>query len=354
MHRLISFFIAILLFASYSACSHIGRKYFLYEAVLTVAHTFPVHDAFYPIEMYVKNNELILCQTNTPISFPDVFFQAYSLADYSCQGLFGFKGRGPGEWLLPQIVGSSLNSPYLYLHEVSSRQPDNVIYKMILDSTTQLNQVETFFVKTGPVFMNRPVINGDSLLVFIEYLPEQAIRVHHLNQERPVITWNWGTLPPQQVSYDENFGTLCANDSYIVYLYRYQERIDFMDWNLKLKRSLNYQKSKPVIGKDMMDNVNFYGRSFLGEHFLYTFHFGKSLKESEINDLGTALEVFDLNGTPVCRYTFPQPRPHIFTVDERTFTLYGFRETENTDDAENYITVYHMPELKEYFQKNNL
>jgi len=57
------------------------------------------------------------------------------------------------------------------------------------------------------------------------------------------------------------------------------------------------------------------------------------------------LEVFDLNGTPVYRYTFTDPTPELFVVDERTFNLYGYRGDNGLEDS---ISVYHLAGLKEY------
>ncbi|MCL2739184.1 MAG: TolB-like 6-bladed beta-propeller domain-containing protein [Bacteroidales bacterium] len=350
MYRFIFYFIVVLLFMSCLTCNSVNSKHFLFEAELTVRGTFPIQDAFSPVKMHVKNDYLILCQSNLVNYFPEVFFQAYSLSDYTYRGSFGRKGRGPGEWITPEIIHSTNNSPYFYLWDVSPRGAATV-YKMALDSAMQLKEIVSFTVNKGYGFMNRPVISRDSLLVFDEFSPEPALRVHHLNQEHPVITWKWGTSSQGQHLYDENLGILCANDSCVVYLYRYQDKIDFMDWNLRLKKRLNYQKNKPIIAKNLEDNVTFYGGSFLGEHFLYAYYSGKSPREFQANSyLRPVLEVFDKDGTPVCRYSFSEPNPYVFTVDERTFTLYGYRGDNDMEDA---ISVYHLPGLKEYLQKNS-
>jgi len=351
MRSVHSYLIGILLFITFSTCTRSNDKHFVFQGVLTEERNFIIPQAFVPIDIHIRDNYLILSQTNTPNHMPDIFFQAYSLSDYTYQGSFGRKGRGPGEWILPEIVQSSGSSPYLYLWDVSSQQSTALIHKMTLDSTMQLKEVGLFSVDKGYCYMNRPVISRDSLLVFNEFPPEPAVRVHHLSQDVPVITWKWGTLPLQQLLYDENRGILLANDSCVVYLYRYQDKIDFMDWSLKLKKRLNYQKDRPVIGKDQSDNVLFYGQSFLGEHFLYTLYIGASRNERQLSNYhGPFLEVYDLKGKPIGQYSFSGASPVVFTVDERTFNLYGYR---GDDGMEDFISVYHMPELKEYLQKDN-
>ena len=97
-----------------------------------------------------------------------------------------------------------------------------------------------------------------------------------------------------------------------------------------------------------LENKIYYAPSFLGEHFLYAFFFDMSENERKTkNTLHLALEVFDMHGTPVYRYTFSEPTPTAFTVDERTFTLYGYQENGSMED---FISVYHLPGLKEYLQ----
>ena len=333
-----------------NGCDQVESKFFLHEVGLTHEYRFPLYDAPFPIEMHIHNDYLILCQSNFQGSPPDVFFQAYSLSDHSYRGSFGHKGRGPGEWINPRIISSSANSPYLYLFEVSSRQNSAIIHKMILDTTIQLQEVGSFSIEKGYSAMNHPVIRNDSLLVFDEFMPEPSIRVHHLKEEHPIVSWKYGASSSLDNRFaDKNLGTLYANDSSILFLYTLKNRIDFMNWNLEPIKRLNYQKDKPIIRNDPRDNVMYYGRSYLGQYFLYARFSGVSTREYEANDYkGQVLEVFDLKGTPVCCYTFSEAFPQAFAVDERTFTLYGYWSDSGLEDS---ISVYRLPGLKEYLQE---
>lgn len=331
-------------------------KNFLFEAELELGHRFPLHNVFSPIRMYIHNDRLILYQSNTSNYSPDIFFASYLLSDDSYQGIFGVKGRGYGEWIFPIFIQSTNNTPYLYLTDMSMRQTTAVIHKMILDSITQLKAISSYIVdKEGYNSMNNMVINKDSLLVYDEFASAPVLKVHHLGRNEPVKSWKYGAFEGNynsaeyiaQIQFDENRGVHVANDSCIVFLYRYQDRIDIMDWNFKLKKRLNYQKNKPVIHKsDPMDNVVYYSNAFLGERFLYAFYHGMSFKE-HLTASGQRMDVFDLNGTPVCSYTFCWPAPVIFTVDERTFTLYGYRGDSGLEDS---ISIYHLPQLREYLK----
>lgn len=344
-------FVAIPFLVLFFACANVDNvdsKHFLYETELTVEYIFPLGESIYPRVMHIYNDYLILLQLNNPGYSFDYFFQAYQLSDGAYKGSFGAKGRGPGEWLNVDIIHSPVNSPYLYLCDASSRQSKVEILKTVIDSVVRLQIIDTFQIDKGFLVMNRPVIRNDSLLVFDEITFEQrALRVHHLDKTYPVITWEYGTKVSDPY-FDENMGILRANASCIMFIYNFKDRIDIMDWNLKLKRSLNYQKVKPVFHKEWADRVKYHTPSYLGDNFLYTFYTGMSSNELKAKkSQGFALEVFDLEGTPIYRYFFTEPIPDLFAVDERTFTLYGYRESGGMEDS---ISVYHLSGLREYLQ----
>ena len=334
------------------ACAHTRQdsKQFLFEEELTATHRVPTGEPVPPnVSMHILRDYLVFLDHLNLSYSVEYFFHAYRLFDLSFVGSFGRRGRGPGEWNNPDIVHSSSMSPYLYLFELSSRESTAIIHKMALDTLAQLKEVRTFSIDKGRIPMNDPVIKNDSLLVFREFTPDhRALRMYHLQEERPVITWDYGGIFYPKIFSDENNGILRANDSRIIFIYRYKEMIDFMDWDLNLKKRLNYQKGKPVITDNHSNNKIHTTNTYLGEHFLYIFYSGMSPNERLTkSNLNLGLEVFDMDGTPVCRYSFIDPTPFTFVVDERTFTLYGYK---GSDGMEDYISVYHLPGLKEYLQ----
>ena len=342
--------IVLLFLYPFMACTQIDKKNFLFEAELTVAYTIPIHEMFPPLDLHIHNDFLILSNVGNPGYSLDYFFQAYRLSDLTYTGSFGRRGRGPNEWVNPDVVRSSVNCPYFYFWDVSSRQSTAVIHKMVLDSMALMTEKDPFLVEKGYSFMNRPVIRNDSLLVFDEFMPDQrAVRVHHLHGERPVTTWYYGlSSSNSHPFFDENMGTLLANDSCIIFIYRFKDRIDIMDWDLKLKKRMNYQRGKLAVHEDRSEMITYYSPSYLGDHFLYTFYMGMSIKERQNRNVQSLdLEVSDLNGTSICHYTFSTPTPSIFAVDERTFTLYGYRGDNGMEDC---IYVYQLSGLKEYLQ----
>ena len=331
-----------------NSCARVDRKHFLFESALTVDHRFPM-EVFNPMGMYIHNDYLILHQVNNAQSSEGYFFQVYNLSDGAFKGSFGRRGRGPGEWLSLFPVSSPCDVPYFYFYDMSVRESSVVIYKTMLDSIAQPVEVDSFSIEKGFSSMSRAVIKDDSLFLYNEFLPERAVRLYHLRGEFPLQTWTYGPSFDNQRFEDENMGTLHANDSCIVFLYNLKDRIDILDWNLQLKKCLNYQKGQVVMHQNPMENVWYYSASScLGKHFLYVLYLGVPYIEFwQNNVLQYALEVFDLNGRPICRYTFPEPSPRLFVVDERTFNLYGYR---GENDLEDFISVYHLPGLKEYLE----
>ena len=119
------------------ACTQVDEKNFLFEAELTADYRFPLHNFMQQPELHIYNDYLILSTTFNPYNQTDYFYQAYKLSDFTFVGAFGPRGRGPGEWINPQVVRPSSNSPYLYLYE-GSRQSTTIIHKMTLDSIPKL------------------------------------------------------------------------------------------------------------------------------------------------------------------------------------------------------------------------
>jgi len=142
MYKHFLFFLILSLLISCNT-NRIDSKSFLFEMELNPDNHFPLYETFLPLRMYVNNDYLILAQGNTGNYSPEFFFVAYSLSDYSYKGSFGLKGRGPGEWIYPIMIRSSFDSPFLYLTDLSFLHSTATIYKMVLDSTIRLREVNS-------------------------------------------------------------------------------------------------------------------------------------------------------------------------------------------------------------------
>ena len=285
------------------------------------------------MDMELINGYLILCMNDFSIN-------VYSATDYTFTSSFGERGHSDA-FGLPQFLKSS--SPYLYLIDVNNK---NEIRKYQIDSSGYVSLLQTCFAGINGS-MNRPYIVGDSLIVYDEFIPEASIKIHNLRTNAVELSLPYSTTSLDKRFLDKNMGGLYANDTCIAFVYKYQDRIDFYNWQFNLVHSVNQQKSEPKIYPPKpfsnvlpKDNVLYYGSSYMGQNYFYTLYRGVSFRvfrsdsiminkqlDSYIYGLTRdVLEVYDYNGQPVCRFHFDDVSPAVFVVDEDQNRLIGYRE----------------------------
>ena len=113
-----------------------------------------------------------------------------------------------------------------------------------------------------------------------------------------------------------------------------------------LKQRVNDQKADPVIdqpelGTNMLPpkNVLYYGNAYMGRNYLYTLYRGVTNRVFRSDSIPVyegrsymygltrdVLEVYELDGKPLCRFRFEDVSPAIFVVDEEQNRLLGYRE----------------------------
>jgi hypothetical protein len=315
-----------------NACTHAPeQKTFPQEYRITGVH--------YPIfwgsirDLELKNGFLIT------LSLSNSSVQVYSAADFSYIHIF--EGREEtGSSKMNQFVKSS--TPYLYVMNVDNK---NAIRKYEIDLLGQPVLLQTGFTGVSNA-MNRPYVVHDSLILYDEFIPEASLKIRnlHTNSEERALPYGATSLEDRFI--DKNMGGLYANDSCIAFVYKYQDRIDFYDWQFNLKQSINHQKSDPVIypyetktHKLPPQNVLYYGNSYMGQNYFYTLYRGVSNKVFRSDSLLTdknfntyvyglkrdVLEVYDLDGSPVGRFRFDDVSPSVFVVDEEQNRLIGHR-----------------------------
>ena len=300
-----------------------------------------------PYSMELKNGFLVFCSS---------YIQIFSAIDYAYLRAFG--GRHlPNGFQLPQIVKSS--SPFLYVMDVNHK---NEIRKYQIDSTGQPILLQSCFAGISSS-MNRPYILHDSLIVYDEFIPEASIKIHNLFTNSTECVLPYGTTSYNERFFDKNMGGLYANDSCIVFAYKYQDRIDFFDWKLNLKKSVNNQQKEPEISiPNWRNNISYYGNSYMGQNYFYTLYRGVSNKVFRSDSLlnhqfnnfylygitRDVLEVYEFDGKPVCRYYFEDVAPGVFAVDEELNKLVGFRI-----GFENALLVYQLQGLPKNGSKNS-
>lgn len=318
----VCFWATIIVFSA--ACNPIlETKSFPQEYQLT-SERFSLGYIVQPRGMELKNGFLVFCGIPMLI---------HSTSNYSFVHSFGDKGQTDAIQL-PQIVRSS--SQFLYIMDVINK---NVIRKYEIDSLGEPVLLQSGF--TGITnSMNRAYMLRDSLILFDEFIPEASLKIHNLYTNSEAFALPYGTTSFEDRFFDKNMGGLYANDTCIAFVYKYQDRIDFYDWQFNLKHSINHQQSEPKINPlDNRENISYYGNSYMGRNYFYTLYRGVShkvfcsdsllvFKEWGIYTYGLTrdvLEVYDLDGQPVCRYFFNDIAPSVFVVDEEQNKLLGHR-----------------------------
>jgi len=305
------------------ACNHTSEsKPFPQEYILTSERT-SMGGAFSNV-MELKDDFLLCCS--------NAYIFVFSALDYS----FVSKYKIDPIIRTSQIIRSS--SPYLYFMDVNNK---NEIRKYVIDTLGHIGLLQTGYAGMNSA-VNLPYILHDSLLLYDEFIPEAAIKIRNLYTNAVTRTLPYGRTSLDDRFFDLNMGGLYANDSCMAFAYKYQDKIDFYDWQFNLIRSVNHQQYAPVIYREKgnyLNNVHYYGYSYMGRNYFYTLYRGVSNKifrsdslhvYREMFEYGIArdvLEVYDLNGYPVCLFRFDDVAPSRFVIDEEQNVLLGFRRS---------------------------
>jgi len=289
-----------------------------------------------PLRVEVKHPFLILQNHD---SRRDSVFHIYDLTNnYELKSIFGRRGRGPGEFIYPGLRFSQL--PEIVIMDL---QNDLRTYFFDINDEGQLILNNT----KQPAYDGIPniAIINDSLYVRDDRFVSPSLQVFGFDDKRPRATWRYGNPEIMNPFTDPNFGDAYANKERIVFCYYYKKQIDFMDTDLNHIKRVRFKHDGPgVITEDNLSEIKrSYSTSYLGKRYLYAMYRGVSGKEYGDPDFrGSVLEVFDLNGNPVIRYHMDGLAPSLFTVDEETFTLYGFHHNFEPED---HLLVYRLKGL---------
>jgi hypothetical protein len=181
---------------------------------------------------------------------------------------------------------------------------------------------------------------NDSLFVRNDLYLSPELQLLTFKDELPRKTWRYGDPAIMNRFADPNFGIVYANESRIVYCYRYKKQIDFMDTDFNCIKKVKYPPINPARGDISEAKVGDFS-NYLGKRYLYALFMGAewNVCGKDLSFGGSTLEVFDLDGNPVIKYRFDGLTPSFFVIDEETFTLYGCREDGEPLD---HLLVYKL------------
>ncbi|MDR1879773.1 MAG: TolB-like 6-bladed beta-propeller domain-containing protein [Tannerellaceae bacterium] len=292
----------------------------------------PLQGITNPIMVDVKHPFLII--ENYKLN--DSIFHIYDLASYELKSVFGVRGEGPGEFMVPQLLHTPLSDLLIQdnnrIHRFGISEEGLSVFK----DAKQLCYIYDVY---GAAFIN------DSIYVMDAIYTAPSVHLLRVQDELPRKSWTYRNPDIFDYYIDPDMGNVFANESRIVFCYGYKKQIDFMDTEFNLIKRVKFEFAKPIpVNSENEGDVKVsYVYSYLGSRYLYTLFFGTSWNDHRARStLGTILEVYDLDGNPVARYQLDGRRPVYFAVDEETFTLYGAGEE---GDPEDYLLVYTLKGL---------
>lgn len=323
----------VLFFVLITSCNNMkeNEPHFPMQEILE-PELMPLQGITDPMRIDVKHPFLILQNTS---KMNDSIFHIYDLTTSRLKYVFGVRGEGPNEFVLPWMLRSSFtdlliedkNSFYRY-----SIGKDGIpISKDTIKPLYTNNLSEASFI-------------NDSLFVVDAQYTGPYVHQCSIKDEMPKKSWKYRNPDIMDYFIDPNRGELYASDRRIVFCYKYRKQIDFMDTQFNLIKSVKYDYTEPtnIAEKPGEDKIS-YTDAYLGKRYLYAMFMGVTENEHRANSwCGAHLEVYDLNGNPVKRFILKGKRPIYFAVDEETSTLYGVIPDGNPEDN---LLVYKLKGL---------
>lgn len=289
-----------------------------------IAEKVPINEIFSPDFVTKSGNYFII---SSSISDTTLFF--YEIPSLTFRMAAGVKGNGVDEIETFPMFCHTLDDAYLYVKGFSPF----TVRKISLDDNASLNFIDEYELEKGNEYNFMNIIN-DSLLIY--YSSNQlAITKYDLKNKIVLDEIKLKKDEHHESYYYSNRGIIAANDSFLVYSYLYQNKIDIYDINdFKLVKSISDGKHLPQVSiGDKANIVYHYFNVYAGKKYFYALYVGH--RENE-NFLDRTLEVYDYSGNPIIRYSFDIV-PFYFVIDE----LNGYMYATNSN-YEDYLLRYKL------------
>lgn len=274
------------------------------------------------IQLLVKDNFLIINNQRE-----DSIFMIFELPHMKCVAAFGRRGRGPDEFVFPNIVKTEEDSILFYIYEqvndkvykvpVNNMKPAYYITLPKQDRGTGDKQVQ--FIDNKVAYYCASTETGKEIYYFnIDSLPDEKSII---NLAIPKYKGSWTT-------YIGDFGTN-VHFGRIAYAYKYFKRLKIIDIKNLDQKDIIFDVKEIVKGQNDLQTLeptnitHFWGMSPCEKYF-WMLYSGRTpvdvQQDNRSNKKYIFVEQYDWNGNPEKKYKLDDWG--YFCVDEKNETLY--------------------------------
>ncbi len=269
-----------------------------------------VDEVFSLSKMMCKGNYLFVSDVR---SNENLVYQ-YLLPGFKCVYKGGSKGQAEDEFqIFPVFCNTPANKVYIWGYTMFS------IRSFTLDNVGQLSFERKYDLPMSGDIYNDMHIVRDSILVINE-VNQLAIKKISLNNQQVIREIKFKKDEHNEPFFCEDTGYMAANDSLIVYAYRYKKQVDIYNIDdMKLKKRLIGDEIAPhIVLYDPESTVYRNYGIFAGKDYFYVWCPSKWGAKKECS-----IEVYDYSGLPIAKYELDAMLT-TFTVDERNRAIYGY------------------------------
>lgn len=249
----------------------------------------------------------------------DTMLYQYSLPDFKCIYKGGSKGQAEDEFqIFPVFCGATTNKVYIWGYTPST------IKSFIIDDMGRLSMEKKYKLPAYTDMYNDMHVVRDSILI-IKDIVQLAIREINLNTQKVMGEILFKKDKHNETFFSENSGYMIANDSLIIYAYKYKKQIDFYGVDdMKLKKRLISNDAAPhIVLYDLENSVQYYYGLLAGKDYFYV---RCPVKE----DSKECVEVYDYSGHSIAKYELDNMLS-AFAVDEQNRVIYGYNSEVGED-----------------------
>lgn len=291
--------------------SHISNNKISKETNKLVANELYLDEIFDISDLAIVKNNIIFQSISS-----DTIIHVYQLPNFQLLNSFGHIGEGPMEFQNPHLYKST-NSQII----IGGFNRGMSAYSYDLDSNNIDKQNKYIIFNTGEPMNN--VYSYNEHLIYNNIFQLNICKYNFDNKSTDILYSFTKDDHPESFFYS-NKGILVANDSVMVYAYFYKDRIDYIDFDGNLKKSILGENQKPHISiNNFKLNTTTFVNAFASKSYIFLLYRGKNHEDFMKNPYEDKLLIYDNDGNYINEYKF-NISPILFVFDEVNNTLYGY------------------------------